>query len=433
MAAFLAQKGMQFIDTLMMGWLGPEALAAGGLGTTVFMTLLIFARGIFSAVGILIVHARGASQENEITHILQQAFYLAILISPPLMILSWRVPLFLTLIGQNPEVVKNTQLLLNGLTWGIPPFLFFYILREYISSFALAHAIMFVSLFSIPLTFVLNYLLIYGKLGFPKLGIAGIGYASAAVIWFIFACLLFYCTHKSILKKYLWVRLQKFDWDKCLKLFYLGAPNGIILMLDTGMFFAAALMVGYFGIPALASYQIAMQSVSIAYNLPSAVSVVTSLEVGRAAAARQIDKVKHIAFLALSTGFTISLFFSIIFIFFPEIILKIFLINKEKFSDSTYYLAKSSLIIASFLLSFDALQVIINGALRGLKDTFVPMIFTLFCYLVLGTGGAYLMGFKTTFAAIGVWYGLTFAIASLTIILGFRFWKLLNNPTHWRI
>ena len=190
MAAFLAQKGMQFIDTMMMGWIGPSALAAGALGTSIFMTILVFCMGTLSSVGIFIVRAKGANNADEIQSSLQHGFCLALFLSFPCMIIIWFAPHVLSTIGEDANVISKVILLLHGLVWGLPGFLLFLIMREFISAFSLTRVVMFVALGSLPLTFAANYLLIYGKFGFPRLGVAGIGYAGALIMWLMFFSIL---------------------------------------------------------------------------------------------------------------------------------------------------------------------------------------------------------------------------------------------------
>jgi MATE family, multidrug efflux pump len=425
-AAFLAQKGMQFIDTMMMGWIGPNALAAGALATNIFITILVFCRGVLSAVGVAIVHERATGQPANIQKLLHQAIYLAIALAIPAMLLAWQAPFYLSALGQNPEVIADTQKLLHGLLWGIPAYLLFYVLREFISAFALARAIMMVAIISIPLTFAGNYALIYGKYGLPALGITGIGYANAGVCWFIFASLLFYCQKQSVLRQYTSWQFTKPDWVQIKKLWITGFGSGVILVLDMATFLAAALLTGYFGVTALAAYQIALQCASIAYNLPSAISVITALEVGHAFASKNWPKVKKTFYFGISSSLVISICLSILFVGFPRMVTRLFLPDLTH-AQAVFTIAQEFLIVASFLLCFDGAQSIIIAALRGLNDTFWPMIMSVICYLLIGLTAAYLLSFHTPLGATGVWYGLLLGIASLCVFAGWRWRRRMIN------
>ncbi|MBS0352152.1 MAG: MATE family efflux transporter [Proteobacteria bacterium] len=418
-AAFLSQKGMQFIDTVMMGWIGPSGLAAGALATNIFITLTVFCRGALSTVGVSIVHARAREQYSDISSLLFQAGYLSLILSVPIFFLIWISPYFLVAWGQDPAVVEQAKQLIHGLAWGVPGFLLFYTMREYISAFALARAIMVVSLIAIPLTFIANYVLIYGRLGLPALGVAGIGYAGSLIGWFMFFALLWYSLHNSILKQYLTWHYCAWNWNKLKNLWVTGLPSGIILILDMAVFLISAFFIGRFGVNALAAFQIALQSVTIAFNLPLAISIVTALESGHAYTAKDSKKVKRIVSICLIMGLTTSIIISILLITFPHLVISIFVPNGEHMS-MIMTSARAFLFIAGLILCFDGSQVIIIGALRGLNDTFTPMVISVFCYLFIGLTSAYLLGFHTHLGAAGVWYGLFLGIASLCIIVGWR-------------
>lgn len=427
MAAFLAQKGMQFIDTFMMGWLGPAALAAAALGTSIFMTILVFCMGVLSSVGVFIVRAKGAQNANEIKSSLLHGLCIALFLSIPCMVIIWFAPYILLIIGEDPTVVKNVILLLHGLVWGFPGFLLFLVMREFISAFSLTRVVMFVALGSMPFTFSANYVLIYGKYGFPQSGIAGIGYAGAVVMWFMFLCLLTYSRKKHLLKEYISFNAFQLEWLKIKDILFIGIPSGILLILESGMFLFAAVAMGYFGVDALAAHQIAMQCASIAYSIPFALSMATALQVGHAIGAKNIHQAKRAAYNGLFIGVLLTLFIAAVFIFAPAQLAGIFLKGNEHGYQEINQLATSFLIIAAIFQCFDGIQSIVNGALRGLKDTLIPMILSIGCYWCLGVGSAYYFAFHTHLGSMGIWYGFTLGISSIGIILTLRLVNRLKD------
>jgi MATE family multidrug resistance protein len=428
MAAFLAQRGMQFIDTVMMGWIGPTALAAGALGTAIFGTILIFCMGVLSAIGVFIVRAKGADQLSHIPLIMQQGFYVAIFLSIPCMLIIWFAPSLLIKMGEDPEIVEDTALLLHGMVWGFPGFLFFLVLREFISAFSLTLVVMIVSLFSIPLTFAANYILIYGKYHLPELGIAGIGYGGSIVMWFMFFCLLMYSKKHSLLKNHFIFQAVYFDRNKLRDLLHLGMPSGALFLLEAGMFLSTTIMMGYFGMEALAAHQIALQCVNIAYALPVALSMAAALQVGHAAGAKNIVQAERMAFLGLTIVLLSSGIMAAIYIWQAGPIVNFFL--ERDSSPTVHLLAMTFLKIAALFLCFDGLQSVANGALRGLRDTFVPMLFSIGCYWVLGAGGAYYFAMHTALGAQGIWYGLTVGLCSTAVILIVRLFIKLRAENH---
>lgn len=425
-AAFLAQKGMQFIDTFMMGWIGPDALAAGALGTSIFMTVLLFCMGTLSAAGIFIARAKGASDDKDIKASLQHGLCLAIFLSLPCMFIIRFSPHVLSSLGQDQVVIDQTILLLNGLAWGLPGYLLFMVLREYIATFSLTRIVMLVAFSSMPLTFAANYILIYGLFGFPRSGIAGIGYASALVMWYMFFCLYFYSKNHILLNKYISFKQFQFNKQKIIDMLYIGVPSGLLFVLEAGMFLVAAILMGYLGVDALAAHQIAMQCMGLAYSIPFALSMATALQIGHAAGMKDNLKAKQIAYHSLLIGLIITASIALIFIFAADHLISIFINSDESNFQEIRKLAVSFLYCAAAFQCFDGVQAIANGALRGLKDTLVPMLLSIGCYWILGVGSAYYFALHTELKSLGVWYGLTLGLMSIGVILLIRLVRKLN-------
>ena len=425
MAAFLAQKAMQFIDTMMMGWLGPGALAAGAFGTAIFITVLVFCMGTISSVGVFISRAKGANDQEGIKTSLQNGVWMAILLSLPCVIIIWFAP-HLIIGSENKEVIHNAVLLLHGLIIGLPGYLLFLVFREFISAFALTRIVMMVTTLSIPLTFSLNYIFIYGKWGLPSLGVSGIGYAGAIVMWTMFFGLFIYSLRNKTLKKYLTFKLFEIDLQKMRDMFFIGFPSGAYFILESAMFLSAIMMMGYFGVDALASFQITMQCVNIAYAIPFSLSMATALQAGHAMGSGQFFRLKTIAMQNFSIGVLFSLSVAVLFICFPGFFIKIFL-NTDSSHMDTIRMATSFLIIAAFFQCFDAIQAIANGMLRGSKDTFIPMVLSIGSYWIIGIATAYYFSFHTFLGPKGIWYGISFGIISLGTMLLIRLAKKLKS------
>ncbi len=421
LAAMLSQKGMQLIDTIMLGQLGIYALAAGALGITIFMTILVFCIGTLSAIGIYIARAIGANELNDIKINLHQGFYLAFLLMIPGMWVLWQAPNFLLWIGEDTNVVAATTTLLRGFIIAVPGVLCFLVLREFVAAFSLTRIIMMITFFALPLTYVANITLIYGKWGFPALGIAGIGYAIAIVQWSMFFSLLIYCLWHPRLKTHLRnINWRQTHWQIMWDMARIGVPSGMILILDVGMCLIAVIMMGYFGETALAAHQIAIQCSSIAFTFPFAISIATALRVGNAMGAKNMLQAKQATYIGLTLGIAISVIIAFLFFFIPHWFVQVFVSNTEEIN-GLYAFASKLLMIAAFFQCADAVQIILNGALRGFKDTFVPMILSIICYWVLGVGSAYYLTFYTSIGVFGAWYGLTLGVCSAGFALSWRY------------
>ena len=219
----------------------------------------------------------------------------------------------------------------------------------------------------------------------------------------------------------------KLDRHKIIDMLSIGIPSGALSVFESGMFLSATIMMGYFGVNALASFQIVMQCTNIVYAIPFALSMATALQVGHAAGAKNLVQAKPIFLINLSLVLVSSSVVAIIFIFFPAVCVTIFLIPGEDNYNQISQMAISFILIAAIFQCFDALQSLANGALRGLKDTLVPMILSLGCYWLLGVGSAYFFAFHTHLKGKGIWYGLTLGMSSVAIVLLVRFFIRLKK------
>ena len=429
MAAFLAQKGMQLIDTLMLARLGPGALASSSFSLSFFFTILIFCLGVLSSVGVYVARAHGANDSEAVTFNLQNGLVLALVLSIPGMVLLWFVPQFLLFIGEDPTVVVGTRHLLHALLWGFPGFLLFAVLREFVTVFALTRIVMFVTFVAVPMTYCLNTVFIYGYFGLPALGIAGIGCAGAIVLWFMFFVLFIYSMRKPVLSQHLFQYAYTISWMKIADMLHLGVPSGLLFLLESGMFLFSSIMIGMFGVAQLAAYQVSLQSASIAYTIPFTLGMTTAIQVGHAIGAKRTqEEIRRIIQVNLILGVGFSILIAIVFLMIPEKIAKLFFFNMPNPDPKVLAIATSFLIIAAFFQCLDAVQSIANGALRGLKDTVIPMWISVACYWLIGMSSAYLLAFHTALGAAGVWYGLTFGISTVGVALIYRLRNKMRKP-----
>ncbi len=427
-AANLAQRGTRLIDTIMMGWLGPAALAAGALSTTLFVMALVFCMGTLSAVGVSIAHARGARRDDEVGAVLRSGVHLTLLLAVPFTLGVWYAPDLLGWLGQGSQVVEVTRALLHGLAWGFPGYLLFLVFREFVSAFSLTNVVLVASVLSIPATFAADYGFIYGAYGLPKLGVAGIGYAGAGIMWLMFLYLLWYSWRNPLLRPYLAaLRKPELDWRQMRDILRLGSSSGLLLVLDNGMFSVAALMMSSFGVSALAAHQVAIQCATIAYSAPVAVSMATALHVGHAAGTGDLAQAKRYTYIGMAMGLLIAVATALFFLLAPQTLAGFFLQPGEPNYREIDMLTVSFLAASALFQSFDALQTIMNGALRGLKDTFVPMLLCIGCYWFLGIGSSYYLAFHTPAGAVGIWYGMIIGIFSAAVVVTLRFVQQIRS------
>lgn len=426
-AALLAQIAMELVNSLMLGRLGADALAAGGLALALFFMSLIFCVGLFSAVGVLIARAHGALDHNEIQSILSQALYLAFFLTIPFVAILKIAPTLLLWIGEPAAVVIQSQQFLNALVWGILPLLFFFALREFVAAMSFTRIIMLLSLGITPLIAVCNFILMYGKWGFPKLGIAGIGYSTALMQWCLLAGILSYIYCNKQLYPYLFKGFQRFNGVKFLNVLQLGAPISITMGLEVGLFSITTILMGYFGSIALAAHQIALQCGSFAFMFPLGISQATAIRVGQNLGRKDPSAAKYAGFGGLLLGLSAASITAIIFISFPTFIIQLFIDTDVKDHLLLVTTAVSFLSILALFQLLDAVQVIMNGALRGFKDTFVPMWLGLLSYWISGLLSGYYLAFYLDLRGAGLWWGLGIGIGVSGILLFWRFYRRVQR------
>lgn len=420
--AALAQMGMEIVDTLMMGRLGPEALASGSLGSAIFLFLLVVSIGVVTAVGVLVARHIGAGEIHAATKVFHQSVWLVLVLSVPVIGVMWYVSKFLLAIGEQPDIVVGTQAFLHGLAWGVFPALGFFALREFVSAVSQPRVIMIVSIAAIPLNALANYVLMYGKLGFPAWGIAGIGYASSLIEWLMFIALVSYVFWHSTFTGYrVFRQFEPPKWSIVKEIFNLGLPVGILYGFETGMFSIATVMMGYFGVQSLAAHQIALQSLSVAFMPSMGFSQATAVRVSQALGANNRGKAKRAAYVGIFLSLVSASIMAICFWLFPKPIIALFINIRKAHNQSVIYLATAFLGICAIFEMLDALQVIMTGILRGLKDTVTPMLLGLLSYWCVGLGAAYWLAFRFKLEGTGIWWGLAIGITVSAALLVWRF------------
>jgi len=416
--ALLAQIFMEFVDTVMMGRLGPLSLAAGGLGSAIFITVFVLCLGFMIAVGTFIARSYGEKNGSKISHITRQGLWLSLFITIPCMAILWFFPKMLTLLGQQQEVVRLTQGYLHGLLWSLLPAMGFTCLREFVAGLQRPRIIMYIAIPAIFLNAGLNYILMYGKLGLPELGVTGIGWATTIVALIMFTCLIIFVMVNSFFKNYqIFKQFEAPSWQILKEIIQLGWPIGVMLIFEVGLFSVTAVLMGIIGTNTLAAYQVALQCVSVVFMIPLGISQATTLRVSHALGEKNPQRVKNITNCSLLIGILFAIFNACIFISFDRHIIGLYLnINAAK-NAQVVDLALSFLRLSTIFLLMDAVQIISNGALRGLKDTLIPMYLGLISYWGIGIGFGLFLGFYLNLGGNGLWWGLIVGITSSGLLL----------------
>jgi multidrug resistance protein, MATE family len=415
--ANLAQMAMGLTNAVAVGRLGGGALAASGLGAGVYFTLVMICQGVLVAVAPLAAHALGAKDEPAAARIAGAGMLLALLLAFPVFALLTVAPEFLVLLGYQEKLAADIAEYLSAIRWGSPAFLIFVVLRAMLSAASRARPIMAVLLLGVPANAVLNWALVFGHLDLPALGIVGSGCATAIVQWLMALALGAYMLIVPSGPK-LRFRTRPGEFMRIVRV---GLPIGGLLALEVGVFNATGMLMGLFGADALGAHQLAINFASLTFMAPlgiaQAATVRVAFELGRGerAAARRAG------FVALALGGALMLAPSVLMLLFPLPIAGIYLDLADPGNQGTAAVAVQLLAIAAVFQVFDGVQVIAVGALRGYRDTAVPMLIAAFGYWVAGFAASWAFAFPLGYGAAGLWWGLVLGLGIVAVLLTVRF------------
>ncbi|MBD2559303.1 MULTISPECIES: MATE family efflux transporter [Nostoc] len=423
-AAQLSEIATSFTDTVMMGLLGSKTLAAGALGFTTYIALLWMSSGMVSAVGVLVAIAFGADQLQRIRNIACQGLWLTVPLSIPMMLLLWNMTPILLHLGQQESNVLLSQSYLRAIVWGFPALIGFSVLKNLVSALNRPQLIIVIMVIGVVVNAIANYILMFGKLGLPALGLAGIGWASTLTLWIQFVAGMSVISLDKELRTYQlfgnWYRFNTLVFSEIIKI---GLPIAFLFAIEISLNTFITYLIGYLGTVPLAAHQIAIQTAQIVFMVPLGISYATTMRVGQKLGENDPKGVRRAGFVGMALGAIFVSIVALIFCVFPNSIAEIYLDPQNPENAEVVKLAITLLVLAAAYQIFDGTQVIAGGALRGLKDTRVPLLIGLLSYWAIGLGSGYLMGIYWHWGSVGLWFGLVLGILSAAMSLIWRFYS----------
>jgi MATE family multidrug resistance protein len=424
----LAQVSISFVDTIMVGRLGQQELAGIAVGGAIFFPLIIIILGILMGVSPMVSQAYGARDHHSAGRTVRQGLWLGTLLTIPSCLVMWNGGTLLGWAGQEEEIVLLAEEYLHAILWGVLPLFWFGVLRHFIEALSRPRVVMIITLGSVALNICANYVLMYGKLGFPALGLAGCGWASTLVLWTMFLVMATFIRSEPSLGLYgVFSHLSKPDWHYFSRLFRLGWPIGVMQGLEVGLFSATALLMGLFSTVVLAAHQMTLQCAAYAFMIPLGLSAAVSIRVGQAIGREDLQAARRAGYVGIGLGASFMMVSALCFWTFPRFFISLFLDVQSPVNREVVLQATSLLSIAAVFQVFDGIQVTAAGALRGLRDTRAPMIVALIAYWVVGLSSGYLMGFQLNMAGVGLWWGLVLGLTVAAILLWWRFYRKINS------
>ena len=417
--AQLLQMSMSFVDTVMAGRLSPEDLAAVAVGSSILMPFVVLCLGCMMAVTPIVAQNVGGRRFRQIGKNARQVLWLSqILALPSFFILRNLDPAF-SLIGVTEEIIPIASGYLKAISWGIFPAYAYGALRYFNEGLSVTRPAMFVALIGTLVNIPANYVLMFGKFGFPQLGAVGTGYASAIVFTVMFIGMIWFTYGFEPYKRFEIFDRFRLPEKKYLKeLLNIGVPIGISSTMEVTMFAVVSLLASTISTVVVAGHQIAINFAAMMFMIPFGLSVAISARVGLSIGKNRPTEARFRGYVGVGVASLIMCFTALFIFLFPDLITSIYTDD----ADVTEIAVQLLFMAAIFQLS-DGLQVSGFGALRGLKDTKIPMYVNLVAYWVLGIPASYYFGFITGYGAQGLWGGLIVGLTVAGILHNIRFYR----------
>jgi multidrug resistance protein, MATE family len=423
--ANLAQMAMSVTNTVMVGHLGAVPLAAAGLGGMLFFTIGVILQGIPFAVAPLAAQALGAGDRAAAGRITGAGLVLAVLLALPFVAALARLDLALRRLGYSPLLAHEIGRYLRALACGAPAFLGFAVLRSLFAALSQARAVMAVLVACVAGNALLNWLLIWGHLGAPALGLAGSGYASAANYWLMLAGLALFIRLKPRLAALrIWRNMFTAGRTQMVDILRLGLPIGVLRGIEVGVFAATSVLMGLLGAAALGAHQLVINCAGISFMVPLGLSQAATVRVAYELGAGRADAARRAGFTAIALGIVFMGGAALVLLAVPAAIIAAYVDVNDPANRATVEIARQLIAIAALFQVFDGIQVIAAGALRGYKDTVIPMLLATAGYWGVGFAGGWLFAFRLGHGAVGLWWGLALGLGAVALLLSLRLYLL---------
>lgn len=424
--AQLATIALQVTDNIVCGRLGAAALGGVGLGSAAYSMLFYPCMGSVAAVSPLVAHAHGAQDKAAARRSLQHALLLAVVLGMLCFVLFGYAGAALNAMGQPPELVRVADEYLLALRWGALPALLVVAMRGFLDSLSLPRVGLIVALSGIVVNLFANWVLVFGNLGAPALGVAGSGWATCGVNLWMALCLAGYLAVEPLLREYQPFALPwRLDPATLAELLRLGLPMAFGIVAEVWLFTGMSFLMGRISTNAVAAHQIALNAASVAFMIAMGTANASTVRVGQAMGRGDLDGARRAGLVGMGLGMACMSLTGLVFWLFPLTVIGVYLNLQDPGNAQVIALAAQLIHLAALFQLFDALQVTSQGALRGLKDSFMPMLIGFASYWGVGLGSGIWLGFGLGWGAQGLWIGLILGLLAAGLSLSGRFfWRL---------
>ena len=417
--AQLAAIGSNVIDAVLAGHVSAHVLGAVAVGASIWSLAIVSGIGMMMAVPPSVAQLDGAGRRLEVGAVFRQALWLALGMGVLLWFAVRHAAPLIDLIGVAPSLRHDVQAFLRAISWGAPALTCYFALRGLSEGLSLTRPSMFFSLGGLLLLVPLGYVLMFGKLGIPPQGAHGCGVATAIVLWLEMLAFGIYVTRHpnyrglGLFDHFEWPRLRRIG-----ALVHIGLPMAVTLLAEAGLFVATALIISTLGEEVIASHQVAINIASLFFMIPLGLAMAITVRVGNAVGRGDERGVRYAGFCGIGLTLVTQLFSAGLMLGLPHFIATLYTHDPKVIA-----LASQLIMLAGLFQFSDGIQVASNGALRGLKDTRVPMAITFFAYWVIGMPVGWWLAFHRGMGARGMWMGLIAGLSVAAVMLFVRFWR----------
>ena len=426
MLGMLGHTFVSFVDNIMVGQIGTAELAAVSLGNSFMFIAMSLGIGFSTAITPLIAEADSADNFNQAKSTFKHGLFLCTVLGVLLFLMIFFAKPLMYLMKQPKEVVELAIPYLDLVAFSLIPLVVFQALKQFSDGMSMTKYPMYATLIANIVNVVLNYVLIFGKFGFPELGIVGAAYGTLIARFVMIAYLWWLLANKER-SKALVTNIKFFVLDKLMlrKLINLGAPSAMQMFFEVAIFTSAIWLSGLLGKNPQAANQIALNLSSMTFMVAMGLGVASMVRVGNQKGLQNFKELRRIAFSIFLLGILLAIFFALIFFLFHKSLPKIYVdFNDVKnYADNLEVVAIASqlLFAAAIFQISDTIQVVVLGALRGLQDVKIPTIITFISYWVIGFPVMYYFGKEEMYGSFGIWLGLLAGLSTAAVLLYIRF------------
>lgn len=413
----LASAGMSFTDTVMAGQLGATELAAVAVGANYYDFFFLVALGLMMSLSPLTAHAHGAERHDEVGAFFRQSWWLVLLLAVVTVSgLLFARPVLLAF-GIEPPVAELAGRYCLAIACGAPAAIGFLALRYTSEGVGWTRPMLIRALLGLVANAIGNYAFMYGKWGMPALGAVGTGVSTALVQWLVFASMLVYMGRHPVYRPYrLWERFERPDFVRLREMLRIGLPIAGSVLAEGALFVSAGLMMGTLGAGTMAAHAIALNYASLMFMVPLSVHSATTIHVGHAVGRGDFAGARRAGWVGIGVCVATMALSAVVLLGARHDIADVYTDDPVVLSFAAHLL-----IFAAIFQIADGLQVGAAGALRGFKDTRVPLAIALFSYWVVGFPIAYYVGVRQAVGADAIWFGLILGLFVCAVLLAWRY------------